>query len=172
MALPFQFYSYTLANVNKMVGGMAHGQMKNRTIGVTAMLGLGYLSVKAKTPDYVWEEMDWRDRFARSYDASGVTALYSDLFYTSMHTSLALGGPNITNGYLNPKYPQGPSIADAATGLAGAGPSITYDIAMGAAEFASGEYGEGAKNVFRNLPFTRMWFWKDEMNQMTRAWSQ
>lgn len=172
MALPFQFYSYTLANVNKMVGGMAHGQMKNRAIGVTAMLGLGYLSVKAKTPDYVWEEMDWRDRFARSYDASGVTALYSDLFYTSMHTSLALGGPNITNGYLNPKYPQGPSIADAATGLAGAGPSITYDIAMGAAEFASGDYGEGAKNVFRNLPFTRMWFWKDEMNQMTRAWSQ
>lgn len=172
MALPFQFYSYTLANVNKMVGGMAHGQMKNRAIGVTAMLGLGYLSVKAKTPDYVWEEMDWRDRFARSYDASGVTALYSDLFYTSMHTSLALGGPNITNGYLSPKYPQGPSIADAATGLAGAGPSITYDIAMGAAEFASGDYGEGAKNVFRNLPFTRMWFWKDEMNQMTRAWSQ
>ena len=172
MALPFQFYSYTLANVNKMVGGMAHGQMKNRVVGVAAMLGLGYLSVKAKTPDFVWEEMEWRDRFARSYDSSGLTALYSDLFYTSMHTSLALGGPNITNGYLSPKYPQEPSMADAITGLAGAGPSITYDIGTGAAQFVSGDYGEGAKNVFRNLPFTRMWFWKDEMNQMTRAWSQ
>jgi len=172
MALPFQFYSYTLANVNKMVGGMAHGQMKNRVVGVAAMLGLGYLSVKAKTPDFVWEEMEWRDRFARSYDSSGLTALYSDLFYTSMHTSLALGGPNITNGYLSPKFPQEPSMADAITGLAGAGPSITYDIGAGAAQFVSGDYGEGAKNVFRNLPFTRMWFWKDEMNQMTRAWSQ
>lgn len=172
MALPFQFYSYTLANVNKMVGGMAHGQMKNRVVGVSAMLGLGYISVKAKTPDFVWEDMEWRDRFARSYDSSGLTALYSDLFYTSMHTSLALGGPNITNGYLSPKFPQEPSVADAITGLAGAGPSITYDIGAGAAQFASGEYGEGAKNVFRNLPFTRMWFWKDEMNQMTRAWSQ
>lgn len=172
MALPFQFYSYSLANVNKMVGGMAHGQMKNRVVGVSAMLGLGYLSVKAKTPDFVWEDMEWRDRFARSYDSSGLTALYSDLFYTSMHTSLALGGPNITNGYLSPKFPQEPSVADAITGLAGAGPSITYDIGAGAAQFASGEYGEGAKNVFRNLPFTRMWFWKDEMNQMTRAWSQ
>lgn len=172
MALPFQFYSYTLANVNKMVGGMAHGQMKNRVVGVAAMLGLGYLSVKAKTPDFVWEDMEWRDRFARAYDSSGLTALYSDLFYTSMHTSLALGGPNITNGYLSPKYPQEPSMADAITGLAGAGPSITYDIGAGAAQFVSGDYGEGAKNVFRNLPFTRMWFWKDEMNQMTRAWSQ
>jgi hypothetical protein len=63
-------------------------------------------------------------------------------------------------------------MADAITGLAGAGPSITYDIGAGAAQFVSGDYGEGAKNVFRNLPFTRMWFWKDEMNQMTRAWSQ
>ena len=172
LALPFQFYSYTLANVNKMVGGMAHGQMKNRAIGLATMLGLGYLSVKMKTPDFAWEDMSWRDRFARSYDSAGITALYSDLFYTAMHTSLALGGPNITRGIINPKFPQEPNLKDALTNFAGAGPSIVADISSGALQFASGEYGEGGKQVFRNLPFARMWFWKDEMNAMTRAWGQ
>ena len=170
LALPFQFYSYTLANVNKMVGGMAHGQMKNKTLGLTTMLGLGYLAVMMKTPDYVWDKMNWRDRFARSYDASGITALYSDLFYTSMHTSLALGGPNITNGIVNPKYPVQRSNLDAATGLLGAGPSISADLGRGIFDFANGNYGEGASQVARNLPFARMWFWKDEMNQVTRSW--
>jgi hypothetical protein len=58
-----------------------------------------------------------------------------------------------------------------AVGLLGAGPSIGYDLTAGAYKFAFGDNrGEGAKEVFRNLPFARMWFWKDQMNAMTRAW--
>ena len=53
--------------------------------------------------------------------------------------------------------------------MAGAGVSISLDLLGGAAQFISGEYGEGAKNFARNLPFARMWFWKDEMNQLTNA---
>jgi len=172
MGLPFQFYSYMLANVNKTVGAFAQGQMKNRLIGTTSMLGLGYLSLNLRTKDYAWDEMTWQDKFARSFDNSGLAALYSDLFYTAMHTSLALGGPNITNGIISPKFPQKESMVDAVTGLAGAGPSWVAGTAEGIYEFASGEYGEGAKTVARQLPFARMWFWKDEMNQITRSWAQ
>jgi len=176
LALPFQFYSYTLANVNKMVGAAAHGQLKNRAVGLTTMLGLGYLSVKMRYSlsgaEFAWDEMSAQDRFARAWDASGVTALYSDLFYQSMHTSLALGGPNITNGFLQPKFLQKESAVDAITNVAGAGPSIATVLFMGGYEFASGDYGEGAKQVVRNLPFARMWFWKDDMNAITRMWAQ
>ena len=176
LALPFQFYSYTFANVNKMVGAMAHGQLKNRAIGLTTMLGLGYLSVKLRYSlsgaEFAWEDMSAQDRVARAWDASGITALYSDLFYQSMHTSLALGGPNISNGILAPKFPQEPNVMDAITNVAGAGPSITTDIGRGVVDFASGNYGEGAKQVVRNLPFARMWFWKDDMNAITRMWAQ
>ena len=161
-----------LANVNKTVGAFAQGQVKNRLIGTTTMLGLGYLSLKLRTKDYAWDEMTWQDKFARSFDNSGLAALYSDLFYTAMHTSLALGGPNITNGIISPKFPQKESMVDAVTGLAGAGPSWVAGTAEGIYEFASGEYGEGAKTVARQLPFARMWFWKDEMNQITRSWAQ
>ena len=176
LALPFQFYSYTFANVNKMVGAMAHGQLKNRAIGLTTMLGLGYLSVKLRYSlsgaEFAWDDMSAQDRIARAWDASGITALYSDLFYQSMHTSLALGGPNISNGILAPKFPQEPNTMDAITNIAGAGPSIATDISRGVVDFASGNYGEGAKQVVRNLPFARMWFWKDDMNAITRMWAQ
>lgn len=175
LALPFQFYSYTFANVNKMVGAMAHGQLKNRAIGLTTMLGLGYLSVKLRYSlsgaEFAWDDMSAQDRIARAWDASGITALYSDLFYQSMHTSLALGGPNISNGILAPKFPQEPNTMDAITNIAGAGPSIATDISRGVVDFASGNYGEGAKQVVRNLPFARMWFWKDDMNAITRMWA-
>lgn len=185
LALPFQFYSYTLANVNKMVGAMAHGQLKNRALGVTTMLGLGYLSTQMRYSisgaEFAWNDMSAQDRFARAWDASGITALYSDLFYQTLHTSLALGGPNITNGFLAPKFPQRPSFLEqelgitglnAAANFAGAGVSISLDLVDGAAQFLSGEYGEGAKNFARNLPFARMWFWKDDMNAITRMWAQ
>ena len=172
MGLPFQFYSYTLANINKTVATLAQGQIKNRAIGIGTSMGLAYLSLKLRTPDFVWEDMSAQDKFARSFDMSGVMALYSDLFYTSMHTSLALGGPNITGGILAPKFPQDPSAMDAVTGLAGAGPSWAADVGGGMYQFANGEYGEGAKTIARNAPFARLWFLKDDINQITRAWAQ
>jgi len=171
MGLPFQFYSFVFANVNKTVGALAQGQIKNRAIGSATMMGLAYMSLSYRTPDYIWEDMSMQDRFVRSFDMSGIMALYSDIFYTAMHTSLALGGPNITGGLISPKYKQEPSVADALTGLAGAGPSWTYDTAKGIVNFASGNYGEGGKDIARNLPFGRMWFWKDEVNQITNAWA-
>ena len=171
LGLPFQFYSYTLANVNKTVAALATGQVKHRAIGVATMMGLAYLSLKLRTPDFVWEDMSVQDKFARSFDMSGVMALYSDLFYTSMHTSLALGGPNITGGIISPKFPQEPSMLDAVTGVAGAGPSWLSDTASGIYAFANGDYAGGGKTVARNLPFARLWFWKDEVNQITHAWA-
>ena len=172
MGLPFQFYSYTLANVNKTVASLAQGQIKNRALGISTSIGLAYLSLKLRTADFVWEEMSAQDKFARSFDMSGVMALYSDLMYTGMHTSLALGGPNITGGILSPKFPQQPSTLDAVMGLAGAGPSWASDVGRGMYQFANGEFGEGAKQIARNAPFARLWFLKDDVNQITRAWAQ
>ena len=171
MGLPFQFYSYTLANVNKTVGALAQGQVKNRALGITTMMGLAYMSLQIRTPDFIWDEMSYEDRFARSFDTSGVMALYSDLFYTGMHTSLALGGPNITGGFLSPKFNQEKSYADAIIGFAGAGPSWLQEVAGGVYQFANGEFGEGAMRVARRAPAAQLWLWKDEANQITRAWA-
>ena len=167
LGLPFQFYSYTLAAVNKTTAAMAHGQLKNQYYGTAIAMGLGYMVLQYKTPDFV--EMSFQDQFARSFDYSGVAALYSDLLYTGMATSLALGGPNLTGGFLQPRFPQKPDAIDAATGLLGAGPSIGADISRGVYDIVTGNPGEGTKEVIRNLPFMRLWFLKGLVNNMTRA---
>lgn len=169
MGLPFQFYSFLLASLNKTVGSFAHGQIKNRALGSAVMLGLAYLSLKIRTPDYVWEDMSVQDKMARTVDMSGLLSIYSDMFYTSMHTSLALGGPNITGGFLQPKF-TGQTAGDAITGFAGAGPSWAKDMLSGVYSFASGDYGEGAREIVRNLPGSNLWFLKSEVNQITRGW--
>jgi hypothetical protein len=69
-------------------------------------------------------------------------------------------------------FPQEPSALDAATGLAGAGPSWAADVLNGIWQFANGEYAEGGKIIARNAPFARLWFLKDDINQITRAWAQ
>ena len=166
LGLPFQFYSYALAATNKIAAAHAHGQVKSQFIGLAMSVGLGYMVLDYKTPDFV--DLSFQDKLARSFDYSGTAALYSDLFYTAMSTSLALGGPNLTNGFLQPRFPQKPNLGDAATGILGAGPSIGLDYARGMADLLSGNVGEGTREIVRNLPFARMWFWKGKMNDFTR----
>ena len=165
LGLPFQFYSYSFAALNKITAAYGHGQLKNQWIGTALSMGLGYMVLQYKTPDFV--EMDFKDQFARAFDYSGVAALYSDIFYTAMSTSLALGGPNITGGVLQPRFPQEPNALDAATGVFGAGPSIAADLGRGVYDLTTGNIGEGTKQIIRNLPFARMWFWKGKMNELT-----
>lgn len=169
LGLPFQFYSYALGALNKITVTAAQGQMKNRALGLSLSLGLGMLAVQIKTPDFAFENMDWDDWFVRGFDQSGIAALYSDIFYTSMQTSLAMGGPNISGGVVAPKFPAEDPYG-ATIGIGGAGPSIGYDYASAMKEFfIDGEFSEGAKNFTRSLPFARMWFWKDQMNELTRS---
>ena len=166
LGMPFQFYSYALAATNKTLAAYGHGQLKNQFLGTAIAMGLGYISLELKTPDFV--ELSPQDKFARAFDYSGVAALHSDLFYTAMSTSLALGGPNITGGALQPRYPQEASTSDAITGLLGAGPSIGMEYANGMANMLTGNVGEGSKEFIRALPFSNLWMWNDMVNKYTR----
>ena len=137
------------------------------------MMALSYLSLKMKMPDYAWDQMSWRDSAFRSFDQAGIAALYSDLIYTGIHTSMALGGPNPTKGLISPKFNQGTDIVGGVAGIAGAGPSWADDMLRnGVGSWAQGEWGQGSKTIVRNLPFTRMWFLKNFTNEMSRAWGQ
>ena len=117
--------------------------------------------------------MSWEDKLARSIDSSGILAMYSDLFYTAMDTSLALGGPDISMGLLQPKVPRNYEDLNAferaeevVGAVGGAGPSIGIDLFNGASEFVMGEYGEGSKNIIKNLPYMRLWFIKEQVYEL------
>ena len=151
LGLPFQFFSYSFAALNKTTAAFAHGQLKSQFTGTAIALGLGYMVLQIKTPN--WVEMSYEDQLARSFDYSGLGALYSDMMYTAMTTSLALGGPNLTGGLLEPRFPQEPNKLDAFTTIAGAGPSIAANFYEGFKDLAHGKIGEGTGEVVKNLPF-------------------
>lgn len=170
LGLPFQFYSFMFGSVNKTVAAFAHGQIKNRAIGSAVMLGLAYMTLKYRTPDSVWENMSVQDKAARTIDSSGLLSLYSDLFYTTMQTTLAMGGPNITGGFLSPKFKSKGGTSDAIFNLAGAGPNWAADLLSGVYSFASGDYAGGGRDIVRSLPANNLWFLKGEINQIVRGW--
>ena len=163
LALPFQFYSYSLASVNKVAAAHAHGQLKDRFLGTAISMGLGYMVLQYKTPD--WVEMSFQDKLARSFDYSGTAALYSDMVYTAMSTSLALGGPNLTGGLLEPRFPQEPNMFDALTGIGGAGTSIQSEILGGVKDILTGNIGAGVAELVDSAPFTGLWFAKSTFNE-------
>lgn len=156
LGLPFQFYSYALAAVNKTMGAYAHGQIKSKYIGASLALGLGYMTLNLKTPD--WVEMSYQDKFLRSLDYSGLMPIMTDMFYTGMTTALALGGPNVTGGAIQPKFPQKPDSGEAVTGVLGAGPSYALDMYRNMAELITGDVGKGTSDLVGDLPFMNI-FW-------------
>lgn len=172
LSLPFQFYSYMMASVNKTAAGYAHGQVKGKASGFLAALGLGYMLLKIKTSDKTFDNMTNRDKFFRAFDYGGLTAIYNDMVYTAMHTTMELTGKNITGGLISPKYNTGnASPLETVVGAFGAGPSVTFDLASGVKDLLSGNYSDGANTVVRNLPFTGLWMIKDDVNDIVRNWT-
>lgn len=169
LGLPFQFMSYSFAAANKITASLAQGQVRNRAVAFTASMGLGYMSLSLKQPDFVMDEMSFPDKLARSFDASGTAALYSDLTYTAMNTSLALGGPDIGMGVISPKFPQEKSILDAVTGITGAGTSYAVDVGRAVTKMATGEFDQGLYEFTGRLPFASALIWNEEVKELRQA---
>jgi hypothetical protein len=169
LGLPFQFMSYSFAAANKITASFAQGQVRNRAVAVTASMGLGYMALSLKQPDFVMDKMSFSDKLARSFDASGIAALYSDLFYTAMNTSLALGGPNIGMGIINPKFPQEENALDAFTGVAGAGPAYAVDVARAVKKLMTGDFDQGVYELTGRLPFATALLWNEEVKELRQA---
>jgi len=177
--LPFQFWSYSFAAANKITTAMATGQAKNRAAAVTTAVGLGYLSLEIKSRfsgpaiEAMFDNMSWEDKFARAIDSSGILAMYSDVFYTAMDSSLALGGPDISMGLLQPKVPRNykdmnewERAGEVTGAIGGAGPNIAIDLFKGGKQFVEGQYGTGSKNIIKNLPYMRLWFIKEQVHEL------
>ena len=174
LSLPFQFYGYTLANINKTIAAYTTGQMKSPIFGTMWMVGLAYLSLELKSQtskgsERAWDSLSYTDQFIRAFDYSGAAAIYTDFFYQSIATSMALTGENYLEGFVKEKFPEEQGIGNALTGVGGAGPSILKDYYDGFVEMTTGDFGQGAKETIRALPYMRLWFIHGLVNNMTSA---
>lgn len=167
--MPLQFYSYLMAAATKIQGSLAQGQNKNKAITIAMFMGLGYLQYQMRVPEWVQERDNIPTKLMRSFDYAGLGGVYSDLFYTALHTGMELTGENFTNGIVAAKYGAEQNYADALTGILGAGPDIALQYGRAAGNIVQGNYGEGTEDFLRILPFLRLWFLKDQMKELGRT---
>tara|TARA_R100000773_G_scaffold13402_1_gene12328 strand:- start:444 stop:3794 length:3351 start_codon:yes stop_codon:yes gene_type:complete len=174
LALPFQFLSYSFAASNKITASFAQGTLTNPIIGMFAAMGLGYMSLEIKYAmyPYILDEMSWRDKFARAFDASGLMALHSDLAYSVLNNATALGYVNDENFGISPKYKVPTEGAERTLDVAGQwiGPAggLVGDIGLGLYQLHHGNYAEGTETLINTAPGRSLWFIKGLVGEAKR----
>jgi hypothetical protein len=111
----------------------------------------GYQIVKFKTPDWAWDKMGTEDKLARAFDMSGIAALYSDIGYRSLEMAQSFGAEE---SFIAPKFVQEPDRLGGVLSLGGAPIDWAKETADGIADFLSGNYSDGAKQIGRQMPLT------------------
>ena len=174
LALPFQFLSYSFAASNKITASFAQGTLTNPIIGMFAAMGLGYMSLEIKYAmyPYILDEMSWKDKFARAFDASGLMALHSDLAYSVLNNATALGYVNDENFGISPKYKVPTEGAERTLDVAGQwiGPAggLVGDIGLGLFQLHHGNYAEGTETLINTAPGRSLWFIKGLVGEAKR----
>jgi len=174
LALPFQFLSYSFAASNKITASFAQGTLTNPIIGMFAAMGLGYMSLEIKYAmyPYILDEMSWRDKFARAFDASGLMALHSDLAYSVLNNATALGYVNDENFGISPKYKVPTEGVERTLDVAGQwiGPAggLVGDIGLGLHQLHHGNYAEGTETLINTAPGRSLWFIKGLVGEAKR----
>ena len=160
MALPFQFWNYTLGATTKILASSFDAERTGKVAGFTTMMALGYLTLYLKNPGS-FNRMDYEDQLARSIDQTGITGIYSDLFYMGLHARHRMGDMDRDDTFIQPKYrveasPLGAGLESTAD-FAGATPSYLFDIADTINHFAEGETDEGIRQALRSAPLSSLY---------------
>jgi hypothetical protein len=140
-------------------------------------MGLGYMTLELKywAYPYLLDEMSWEDTIARSFDASGLAALHSDMAYSVLNNSIALGFLDKDDSYISPKYDVPTEgiqrDVDVASQWLGPAPGLAADLAIGLKQLHDEDYAEGSETllntvILRNLLWTRGLF--GELNRHVR----
>jgi len=150
LALPFTFYSYTMGALSKITGNYASGSVRNKAAHTAVALGLGYAIVKSRTPSWAWDDMDTEDKIMRSFDFSGLAAIYSDMTYRAIAMANEMG---VESGFpIQPKFDAGTDPLGAAVSLGGAPADWSYEVLSAIKQMLDGDVQDGAKSLIRMMP--------------------
>ena len=150
LALPFTFYTYALGALSKITANHAAGAVRNRLSHMAVAMGLGYMIVNTRTPSFAWNEMDIEDKIMRSFDFSGLAAVYSDMAYRAIAMASEMGFEN--NFPIQPKFQAPPDQIGALISLGGAPADWSYEVITSIGQMLSGDVQDGAKGLIRMTP--------------------
>ena len=150
LALPFTFYSYTMGALSKITGNYASGSVRNKAAHTAVALGLGYAIVRSRTPSWAWDDMDTEDKIMRSFDFSGLAAIYSDMTYRAIAMANEMG---VESSFpIQPKYDAGVDRLGAVVSLGGAPADWSYEVLSSIKQMLDGDVQDGAKGLIKMTP--------------------
>lgn len=150
LGMPFQFMNFTLAATNRITGQMLDPARQHRLQGAVALLGLSYLSLSLKKPDWWFESKTAGELTARIADHSGIFGVYADLFYLANHAAIEHGLNDESYDLLKGRYRvrEGDSLWDAA----GAGPGMVREWYMATEDMLNGYTKDAKSKFYYNTP--------------------
>ena len=166
MTLPFQFYNFSMSATTNILQTAAQGQIKARYAGFAAMLGMGYMIAKLKTPEWAWNDMEYDERFMAAVERSGIAAIYADITLNSIRVATQLGLNDPENDFVKLPFYGREGYSEAATTILGAGSSTIKDFVDASGKIANGEYQEALKEFYLMLPLTELFWLKEDSRAM------
>ena len=166
MTLPFQFYNWSMSASTNILHSAAQGQVKNRYGGFAAMLGIGYLMAKLRTPEYVWNELNNEQKFLAAIERSGIGAVYNDVAMNTVRAVTQAGLNDPTNDPLNLAFYGKDGYTEAATTILGSGISTIKDFSDGVIDIYDGNYGSALKEFYLMLPYSELFWLKEDSRAM------
>ena len=155
LTVPFTFMNFAFGAHNKILGAIKDPNRQHRLQGIVALLGLSYLSLSFKKPDYWFEKRTSPDVIARVVDHSGVFGIYSDLAYTALQMAGNAGvvGKDafIPPKYINPNEDE--ALFDAFLEPLGAPAGLATEYVRAMDDYFSGRESDAAEKMKYALPF-------------------
>jgi hypothetical protein len=167
LTIPFTFMNFAFGANNKILGAIRDPNRQYRMQGIVALLGLSYLSLAAKKPDYWFEKRKSPDIMARIVDHSGVLGIYSDLAYTGLqiagNTGVVTKDAIIPPKYINPDRDE--RLLDAFIEPFGAPAGLATDYYRSIDDYFAGRESDAAERLKYSLPFIGLQPFRDDMRE-------
>ena len=155
LTTPFTFMNFAFGANNKILGAIRDPNRQHRLQGIVALIGLSYLSLSYKKPDYWFEKRTSPDVIARVVDHSGVFGIYSDLAYTALNIA-GNAGVVSKDAFIPPKYinpNEDEALFDAFLEPLGAPAGLGTEYVRAVDDYFSGRESDAAERMKYSLPF-------------------
>lgn len=152
MTFPFQFMNFLLAATNRITAAMFDPMQKHRMVGATALVGLGYATLRLKNEDWWFDQRDNDEIMQRSIEQSGITGIYGEIAYSAIHMAVAMGAIDPETSLLAPKYRPDDTMDELVGTLGGAGGGLMWDFLQAARDMFDGNMTEAAEHMKYSWP--------------------
>lgn len=166
LSIPFTFMNFAMAANSKIVGAIADPLRRYRLQGAASLIGLSYVSLSLKKPDWWFEKKDSPELAMRIVDHSGVLGIYSDLGYMGLNFAASSGMYDPDDSIFKPRYMsrnKDERMTDALVDPLGAPVGMMLEYGRAIRDYANGEYNEGNKRLIYNAPFLGLFGLRDDM---------